>query len=152
MPIEVGAKAPDFELPDQFMNPVKLSDFRGEKNVVLVFFSAAFSSICEGEMCSVRDELADLDTGEVQVITVSTDTPFVLRQWADQQGYKFSLLSDFWPHGKISRVYDVFDEQFGVPTRGTFVIDKTGTVRWRVLNAIPDIRDAGEYRTALAAL
>ncbi len=153
MTVGVGETAPDFELMDQGGAVVKLADFRGERNVVLVFFPLAFSGICEGELCSIRDELADLaESDDVQVLAVSVDSMFAHRAWADQQGYKFPLLADFWPHGAVAKAYGVFEESRGVAKRGTFVIDKSGTVRWSVVNGIPDARDTGEYRAALAAL
>lgn len=153
MAIEVGQSAPDFELKDQHGTPVKLSDFRGNKNVVLIFYPLAFSGVCTGELCAVRDELPSLgDEDDVQVLAVSVDSMFALRAWSDQENYQFPLLADFWPHGRVAQVYGVFDEEKGLATRGTFIIDKEGVVRWRVLNAIPDARDIGEYRKALAEL
>jgi mycoredoxin-dependent peroxiredoxin len=152
MSTEVGDQAPDFELRDQFGATARLSDFRGEKNVVLIFFTAAFTGICESELCTIRDEFADLDAGDAQVLAVSTDTGPVLREWANQHGYKFRLLSDFWPHGAVASSYGVFDANRGLSLRGTFIIDKTGTITWKVVNAIPDARNAGDYRTAVAAI
>lgn len=152
MSTKVGDQAPDFELRDQFGTVVKLSDFQGEKNVVLIFFTAAFTGICDGELCTIRDEFADLDSGDAVVLAVSTDTGPVLHEWANQKGYKFKLLSDFWPHGAVASSYGVFDEQRGLSLRGTFVIDKAGAIRWQVVNAIPNARNAAEYRTALAEL
>ncbi|MFC4912683.1 peroxiredoxin [Actinomadura gamaensis] len=153
MAVEVGGVAPDFELKDQHGTPVKLSDFRGEKNVVLVFFPLAFSGVCTGELCAIRDELPTLvGDGETQVVAVSVDSTFAQRAWAEKEGYEFPILSDFWPHGGVARSYGVFDEDRGIATRGTFVIDKEGVVRWTVVNAIPDARDLDEYRKALSTL
>lgn len=153
MTVEVGDIAPDFELPDQHGTPVKLSSFRGRHNVVLVFYPLAFSGICQGELCAIRDDLADLGAeDELQVLTVSVDSMFAHGAWADQQGYKFPLLADFWPHGDVAKTYGVFDETRGVAIRGTFIIDTTGTVRWKVVNGIPDAREISDYRTALAQL
>ncbi|WP_131742220.1 peroxiredoxin [Actinomadura roseirufa] len=153
MAVEVGDGAPDFELKDQHGAPVRLSDFRGGKNVVLVFYPLAFSGVCTGELCQIRDELPTLgDDSGVQVLAVSVDSMFALRAWADQEKYQFPLLSDFWPHGGVAQRYGVFDEERGLATRGTFVIDTEGVVRWKVENAIPDARDIAEYRKALAEL
>ncbi|MFB4318014.1 peroxiredoxin [Actinomadura sp. 21ATH] len=153
MAVEVGDLAPDFELKDQHGTPVRLSDFKGKKNVVLVFFPLAFSGVCTGELCAIRDELPSLgDAEDVQVLAVSVDSMFALRAWADQEKYGFPLLADFWPHGGTARLYGVFDEEKGLAVRGTFVIDREGTVRWKVVNAIPDARDLDEYRKALAGL
>ena len=152
MPLEVGTEAPDFTLNDYNKEQVKLSDYRGQKNVLLVFYPFAFSGICTGELCQLRDEFADYDGKGVQVLGVSVDTPFSLKAWAEKEGYQFPLLSDFWPHGAVAQAYGVFDDERGLATRGTFIIDKQGTVRWKVHNAIPDARDINDYRKALAAL
>ncbi|GAA4072502.1 MULTISPECIES: peroxiredoxin [Actinomadura] len=152
MAVEVGGSAPDFELKDQHGTPVKLSDYRGRKNVVLVFYPLAFSGVCTGELCTIRDELPTLGGDDVQVLAVSVDSMFSLRAWSEQEKYQFPLLADFWPHGGVARSYGVFDEERGVALRGTFIIDTEGVVRWKVVNAIPDARDIDEYRKALAAL
>src|SRR2546425_13184484 len=129
MAVEVGTKAPDFTLKDYNKQDVTLSQFQGEKNVLLVFYPFAFSGICQGELCQVRDEIADYDGANVQVIGVSVDTPFSLKAWADQQGYSFPLLSDFWPHGKVAETYGVFNQAAGPANRGPFVLVTYGTVR-----------------------
>ncbi|GLW67301.1 peroxiredoxin [Actinomadura rubrobrunea] len=151
MAVEVGGGAPDFELKDQHGTPVKLSDYRGRKNVLLVFYPLAFSGVCTGELSAIRDELPTLGD-DVQVLAVSVDSMFSLRAWSEQEKYEFPLLSDFWPHGAVAQRYGVFDDERGVALRGTFIIDTEGVVRWKVVNAIPDARDIGEYRKALAAL
>lgn len=155
MPVNVGDAAPDFELKDQHGAPVRLSGFRGDKNVVLVFYPLAFSGVCTGELCALRDDLSGLVAGagaDVQVLAVSVDSMFALRAWSDQEGFRFPLLADFWPHGGTAQRYGVFDEAKGVALRGTFIIDTEGVVRWKVVNAIPDARDIDEYRKALAGL
>ncbi|TDD90437.1 peroxiredoxin [Actinomadura darangshiensis] len=153
MAVNAGEAAPDFELKDQHGTPVRLSGFRGDKNVVLVFYPLAFSGVCTGELCAIRDELPSLgDPDDVQVLAVSVDSMFALRAWSDQEGYGFPLLADFWPHGGTAQRYGVFDDAKGLALRGTFVIDTEGVVRWKVVNAIPDARDIGEYRKALADL
>jgi mycoredoxin-dependent peroxiredoxin len=152
MAIEVGSQAPDFTLNDYNRQPVALSSFQGEKNVLLVFYPFAFSGICTGELCQVRDELADYSDKDVQVIGVSVDTPFSLKAWADQQGYTFPLLSDFWPHGEVAKTYGVFHEDAGLALRGTFLIDKTGTVRFAEVNAPGEARDQSGWKKAVAEL
>jgi mycoredoxin-dependent peroxiredoxin len=152
MAIEVGTKAPDFELRNQHGETVRLSDFHGEKNVVLLFFPFAFTGICTGELCALRDELPKFVNDDVQLLAVSNDSPFTQRVFAEQEGLEYPLLSDFWPHGEASRAFGVFDEAKGCAVRGTFVIDKEGVVRWSVVNAIPDARDLNEYAKALAEL
>ncbi|GAA4219861.1 peroxiredoxin [Streptosporangium album] len=151
MAVEVGSPAPDFELKDQHGTPVKLSDYQGKK-VVLIFYPLAFSGVCHGELCAIRDEFIATAPEDVQVLTVSVDSVFTHRAWADQEGYTFPLLSDFWPHGQVAQAYGVFDEEKGIATRGTFIIDGEGVIRWNVVNPIPEPRDIAEYRKVLAEL
>ncbi|WP_042386820.1 peroxiredoxin [Streptacidiphilus melanogenes] len=152
MAIEVGSPAPEFSLKNQHGEVVSLADFRGEKNVVLVFYPFAFTGVCTGELCSLERELPSFQNDDVQILAVSNDSPFTLRVFAEQEGLEYPLLSDFWPHGEVSRAYGVFDEEKGCAVRGTFVIDKQGVVRWTVVNGLPDARDQQEYLKALQAL
>ncbi len=152
MAVEVGQQAPDFQLKDQHGTPVRLSDFQGRKNVVLVFYPLAFSGVCSGELGTLRDDFPEVTGDDVELITVSVDSTYVLRTWADRDGFAFSMLSDFWPHGAVAKLYGVFDADKGVATRGTFIIDKSGVIRWMVMNPIPQARDIAEYKKALADL
>jgi peroxiredoxin len=152
MAVEVGQEAPDFELRNQRGQTVRLSSFRGAKNVVLVFYPLAFSGVCSSELCAMRDEFPEAERDDVELLTVSVDSGFTHRAWSDKEGFGFGLLSDFWPHGAVAKLYGVFDEDKGVSTRGTFIIDKSGTVRWKVVNPIPQARDIAEYQKALAGL
>jgi peroxiredoxin len=152
MTIATGDEAPDFELPDQHGVKVKLSSFRGSKNVVLVFYPLAFSPVCSGELCALREEFPEVDREDVALLTVSVDSMFTHRAWADAEHFQFGLLADFWPHGAVAREYGVFDDERGLALRGTFVIDKSGVVRWSVVNPIPQARDIADYQQALAAL
>ncbi|GAA4680589.1 peroxiredoxin [Streptomyces chumphonensis] len=152
MPIVVGTKAPDFQLKNQHGEAVGLADFRGRKNVVLMFYPFAFTGVCTGELCALRDQLPQFVNDDVQLLAVSNDSPFALRVFSEQEQLGYPLLSDFWPHGQVSRAYDVFDEEKGCAVRGTFIIDKEGVVRWTVVNGLPDARDLQEYVRALEAL
>ncbi|SFK30952.1 MULTISPECIES: peroxiredoxin [Streptomyces] len=152
MAIEVGTKAPEFELRNQHGETVRLADFKGEKNVVLLFYPFAFTGVCTGELCALRDELPRFVNDDVQLLAVSCDSPFTLRVFAEQEGLDYPLLSDFWPHGDTAREYGVLDEEKGCAVRGTFIIDKEGVVRWAVVNALPDARDLNEYAKALESL
>ena len=89
---------------------------------------------------------------DVELLTVSVDSFFTHRAWADAENFQFGLLADFWPHGAAARAYGVFDEAKGLAVRGTFVIDKEGVVRWKVVNPIPQARDIADYQKALAEL
>lgn len=152
MAVDVGEQAPDFVLKDQHGTPVQLSEFRGSKNVVLVFYPLAFSGVCSGEMSAMRDSFPEHTRDDVELLTVSVDSGFTLRAWDDAEHFNFRMLSDFWPHGAVAKSYGVFDDNMGVATRGTFIIDKTGVVRWKVVNPIPQAREIAEYQKALAEL
>ena len=152
MQIQVGDEAPDFELPDQNRQPVRLSSFRGEKNVVVVFYPLAFTGTCQGELCAIRDTIEDFSSDDVQTLAISCDSTAVAAKWAAEQGYTFPLLADYWPHGATAKSYGVLDEDFGLALRGTFIVDKLGKVAYSVVNGIPDARDLEEYRAVLRTL
>ncbi|MFF8030695.1 MULTISPECIES: peroxiredoxin [unclassified Streptomyces] len=152
MAIQVGEKAPDFELKDNHGRTVRLADYRGEKNVVVLFYPFAFTGVCTGELCELRDHLPQFSDRDTQVLAVSNDSIHTLRVFGEQEGLEYPLLSDFWPHGNVSRAYGVFDEDKGCAVRGTFIIDKEGVVRWTVVNGLPDARDLNEYVKALDTL
>ncbi len=147
----VGGTAPDFELSNQYGEPVRLSSFRGQ-NVVLVFYPFAFSGICTGELCEIRDNLAVFENADATVLAISVDSKFSLRAYAEQEGYGFDLLADFWPHGGVASSYGVFDEETGMARRGTFIIDAAGIIRYTVVNPRGQARNFEEYRAALAGL
>jgi len=152
MPVDVGSAAPDFSLKSQHGEDVALASFRGDKNVLLVFFPFAFSGICTGELGQLRDNAEAFDADGVQVIAISCDHFFANRAFADRDGYAFPVLSDFWPHGEVARAYGTFNEDAGAPNRGTYLIDREGIVRWMVQKGIGDQRDLEEYRAAVAGL
>jgi len=152
MTVEVGQEAPDFELKDQHGTPVRLSSFRGAKNVVLVFYPLAFSGVCGSEMCALRDQFPAVSRDDTELLTVSVDSVWTLRAWSDAEKFGFEMLSDFWPHGSVASAYGIFDADRGIANRGTFIIDKSGVVRWKVVNAILEARDIADYAKALAAL
>ena len=152
MAIDVGDQAPDFELMDQDRSPVRLSSFRGSKNVVIVFYPLSFTRVCTGEMCEIRDSISDFDSDDVQTLAISVDSSPVHKRFAEEQGYTFPLLADFWPHGEVARRYGVLQEDIGLSLRGTFIVDKAGKVAYAVVNAIPDARDLDEYRKVLQGL
>jgi mycoredoxin-dependent peroxiredoxin len=152
MPIEVGAEAPDFLLKDQNNQEVRLSDFRGRKNVLLVFYPLAFTGTCQGELCAVRDNLNDFVNDDVQVLTVSVDSAYAHKVWADREGYEFPLLADFWPHGGVAQAYGVFNDERGFANRGTFLVDRDGVVRFAEMNMPGEARDQDAWRKALDQL
>jgi peroxiredoxin len=152
MTIAIGQVAPDFELKDQTGTKVSLSSFKGKKNVVLVFIPFSFTGTCTGELCAIRDDISAFENDSVQVLAISCDSMHSQKIFAEQEGYKFPVLSDFWPHGAAATAYGVFNEDIGCAMRGTFIIDKAGIVRWSVVQGLGDARNNGDYKTAIAAL
>ena len=149
---EVGSQAPDFTLKNQDKEEFSLSSFRGDKAVLVVFYPFAFSGICTGELCSVRDELPTFQNDDVQIVAVSTDPTFSLKAWSQAENYQFPLLSDFWPHGETAKAYGVFNETAGMAVRGTFLVDKEGVVRFAEVNQPGEARDQEGWKKALASL
>jgi peroxiredoxin len=149
---EVGTEAPDFTLKDQNNQEVTLSSFRGERSVLVVFYPFAFSGICTGELCAVRDDLSTFQNDDVQILAVSVDHPFTLKAWSDAQSYEFPLLADFWPHGKVAQDYGVFNDAAGFALRGTFLVDKDGIVRFSEVNGPGEAREQDGWKKAVAAL
>jgi peroxiredoxin len=152
MSLEVGSIAPDFELNDQFGQKVSLSSFKGHKNVVITFYPFAFTGTCTGELCALRDDISAFLNDSVQLLAISCDSPFTQKVFAERENYQFPVLSDFWPHGATAKAYGVFEESRGCALRGTFIIDKTGVVRWSVVNGLGAARDLNEYKKALSSL
>lgn len=150
MPLEIGDRAPDFTLKDQNNQEWTLSGFRGERNVLVVFYPVAFSGICTGELDRLREDMAEF--ADVQVLGVSVDTVYTLKVWSDQRGYDFPLLSDFWPHGTVAQDYRVFNDKAGIANRGTFLVDKDGVIRFAEMNGPGEARDQTVWKQALAAL
>jgi peroxiredoxin len=152
MSVEIGQPAPEFTLTNQHGEQVSLSDYRGSKNVLVMFYPFAFTGTCTGELCTIRDRYTDFVNDDTVVLSISCDSPHTLKVFAAQEGLTHPMLSDFWPHGEVSRAYGVFVEERGFSTRGSFVIDKDGIVRWAVVNGPGEARSADDYAAALAAL
>ncbi|HSE08287.1 MAG TPA: peroxiredoxin [Nocardioidaceae bacterium] len=148
----VGDAAPDFTLRDQHGRRHSLGSLRGERAAVLVFYPFAFSGVCTGELHELREHAGRFDEAGAELLAISCDPMFTLRVFADQDGLKFPLLSDFWPHGEVASAYGVFDAEHGCPTRSTFVVDKQGAVRWSVHNPMGEARDVADYLGQLEAL
>jgi peroxiredoxin len=153
MPAEIGQPAPEFTLKDQNGNDVALADFRDTKAVALVFYPFTFTGVCEGELCRLRDDYSQFEEAGVQVLAVSCDSRHAQRVWAEQQGYTFPVLSDFWPHGAVARAYGVFNEELGCAIRATFVIGRDGVIvdEFRT-ESLGEARAASRYTEALAKL
>jgi len=152
MPVEVGTPAPEFTLKNQNNQEVRLADFRGRQAVLLIFYPLAFTGTCQGELQEVRDNIDAYVNDDVQTLTVSVDSVYTHKIWAEQEGFQFPLLADFWPHGAVAQAYGVFNDTAGIANRGTFVIDKAGVVRFAEMNGPGQARDQAVWRKALADL
>jgi len=150
--LEIGKEAPDFELPDSENGKTKLSDYRGKKNVLLVFYPLAFSPICTSEFCALRDINADIQSDVTEVLGVSVDSRWALKAWKEAEHFPNKFVADFWPHGEVGRAYGVLDEKRGTTLRGTFLIDKRGILRWMEVNPALEARDQAGWRKAIADL
>lgn len=152
MPVEVGTQAPEFVLKDQNNQEVRLADFRGQRAVLLIFYPLAFTGTCQGELQEVRDNLDAYVNDDVQTLTVSVDSIYTHKIWAEQEGFQFPLLADFWPHGAVAQAYGVFNDTAGIANRGTFLIDKAGVIRFAEMNGPGQARDQAAWRKAIAEL
>ncbi|OBK17221.1 peroxiredoxin [Mycobacterium asiaticum] len=150
--LDVGAAAPDFTLRDQNQQPVTLSNYRGAKDVLLVFFPLAFTGICQGELDALRDHLPEFENDSSAALAISVGPPPTHKIWAVQSGFTFPVLSDFWPHGAVSQAYGVFNEAAGVSNRGTFVVDRSGIIRFAEMKQPGEPRDQRLWSQALTAL
>ncbi len=145
MAIETGSEAPDFDLEVDRTTRVRLTDFRGRCNVLLVFHPFAWTPVCEEEALDLQENLPSFASADTEVVLVSCDSAPSRRAWKEKLGLTYTLGSDFWPHGAVARAYGVFDESVGAPVRGTFLIDKDGVVVWSLVN------DSDTRRTELVS-
>jgi mycoredoxin-dependent peroxiredoxin len=150
--LAVGTTAPDFTLRDQNQQRVTLSSFRGDKNVLLVFFPLAFTRICQVELDRLRDQLPEFDNDDSVALAISVGPPPTHKIWSIESGFTFRVLSDFWPHGEVSQAYGVFNDQAGYSNRGTFVVDRSGIIQFAEMKGPGEARDQGLWTDALAAL
>jgi mycoredoxin-dependent peroxiredoxin len=148
--IQEGAQAPEFTLKDQNNQDVRLADLRGRKAVLLVFYPLAFTGTCQGELTEIRDNLPSYENSQVQVLTVSVDSAYSHKIWAEREGFQFPLLADFWPHGAVAQAYGVFNEAAGFANRGTFIIDREGIVRFAEMTGPGEARNQKAWRGILA--
>ena len=151
MSLSVGDRAPEFSLPDQDKQVISLADLRGTP-VLLVFYPFAFSGICTGELCRLRDELTTYTDAGVKVFAISTDPVFSLKAFKAQENFDFALLSDFWPHGVVAQAYGAFNEKAGMALRATFLVDAGGKVTFAEVNSPGDVREQSGWKDAVAKL
>ena len=151
MTVSVGDVAPEFSLPDQDKQVVSLAELRGAP-ALLVFYPFAFSGLCTGELCQLRDELAAYTGAGVRVFGISTDPVFSLKAFREKEGFDFPLLSDFWPHGATAQTYGVFNEKAGMALRATFLLDADGVVTFAQVNQPGDAREQSAWKDAVGQL
>jgi peroxiredoxin len=153
MPLRVGDEAPDFELRSHRGGTVRLSEFRGRKNVVLAFHPLAFTPVCANQMTGYEADRARFDAEGTVVLGISIDAQPAKAAWAKTLGsISFDLLSDFHPHGEVAQKYGVFREKDGISERALFVVDKQGRIAWAKTYEIPEQPDNAELHAALRAL
>lgn len=150
MILEAGAVAPEFTLLDQTRTPRSLSEFAGRK-LLVVFIPFPFTSTCEGELCTIRDNLSALAAREAEVVVITCDTMPANKRWAEDQGFTFPILSDYWPHGATARAYGCFNEAIGTANRASFAINEQGIISEVITTDSPrQPRNFDDYTTALS--
>ena len=135
MAVQTGEKAPEFDLEVTHDERVRLSDFAGRANVLLVFHPFAFTEICEDEARDLQENLESFRNPQTEIVFVSCDAAPSRQAWKRELGAEYTFASDFWGHGAAAKAYGVFNEQNGAPFRGTFLIDKGGTVVWSLVKS-----------------
>jgi peroxiredoxin len=150
MAVEVGSQAPDFTLRNETGEEVALSSLRG-RNVVLIFFPAAFSGICTKELHQATDLADRYDAAGAEVFGISVDSPYALKAWKRDENLTAHFLSDFHPKGAVAQAYEAYIPEAGVATRATYVIDKEGKVAHKMVNHPGEMRDQDAILDALAA-
>lgn len=133
MPVRTGDRAPEFDLEVTHDERVRLSDFAGRSNVLLVFHPFAFTQVCEDEARDLQDNLVSFRNAQTEIVFVSCDSAPTRQAWKRQLGAEYTFASDFWGHGAAAKAYGVFNEANGAPHRGTFLIDKSGNVIWSLV-------------------
>ena len=150
MELKPGDAAPDFELRSHRGTTVKLSGFRGRKNVVLAFHPLAFTPVCANQMRGYEQDLPKFDEFDAVILGISVDAQPSKSAWAASLGtMSFDLLSDFYPHGEVARKYGVFLEKDGLSERAILIIDKEGTIAWARKYEIPEQPNNADVFTAL---
>jgi peroxiredoxin len=157
--IQVGTEAPDFELPSNELTPegkpgkkIKLSDYRGKKNVVLAFYPLDFSPVCSKEHACFKDDSVRLDGADAQVLGISVDSHWSHLAFAKQMGITYPLLADFHPKGAVATKFGLFEADKGITSRATVVIDKSGKVAWVQQHPLGEQRDDNAIVDALKKL
>lgn len=144
MAIETGDRAPEFDLEEGPGKPrVRLADYLGRSNVLLVFHPFAFTAVCAEEALDLQESLESFRNANTEIVFVSCDASAARQAWKQELGAEYTFASDFWSHGEAAKRYGVFDDETGAPIRGTFLIDRDGTVIWSL------VKDQDTRRTEL---
>jgi mycoredoxin-dependent peroxiredoxin len=141
MAVRTGDAAPEFDLEVTHDERAQLSEIRGRANVLLVFHPFAFTAVCEDEARDLQDNLQSFRDSGTEIVFVSCDPSAARQAWKKQLGAEYTFASDFWPHGSAARAYGVFNESNGSPHRGTFLIDRGGTIIWSLVSENDERRD-----------
>jgi mycoredoxin-dependent peroxiredoxin len=150
MALSVGAAAPDFTLKDQSQKEVKLSEFQGKKNVVLIFYPLDWSPVCTNEHTCLVNDMRRFDELDAQVLGISVDSAWSHKAFAEKMGIKYPLLADFQPRGAVGEKYGVFLAEKGITGRSIIIVDRSGKVAWFKNYDIPTLPDIKEVSDALA--
>ncbi len=151
MTIEIGDEAPGFTLGSSDGDQVSLSDFRGKQSVTLVFIPFAFTGICQGELCEIKENLNSFEQAGSQVLAISCDRAPSLAEWKSQQGFNFPMLSDGWPHGKVAKAYGCFNEELGCAFRRTVIVGTDGKIKSIFTSGgLGEAREFSSYTEGLA--
>ena len=149
MAIAVGQTAPDFSLKDQYDKDVKLSDFAGKKNVVLVFYPLDWSPVCSNEHACLVNDMKRFETLDAAVLGVSVDSAWSHKAYAEKMGIKYSLLADFHPRGAMAEKYGVYLAEKGISGRSVVIVGKDGKIAWVKNYDILVVPDLAEVASAL---
>ena len=141
MAVRTGDRAPEFDLEVQHGERVRLSDFHGRSNVLLVFHPFGFTPVCEEEALDLQENIESFRNAQTEIVLVSCDPSPSRQVWRKQIGAEYVFASDFWPHGAAAKAYGVFNEETGAPHRGTFLIDREGTIIWSLVNVRDERRE-----------
>ena len=152
MPIAVGQPAPDFSLKDQNQQEVKLSSFKGKKNVVIVFYPLDWSPTCTKEHACFVNDLKRFEQLDAQVLGLSVDSTWSHKAWAEKMGIAYPLLADFHPRGAVASQFGAYLEERGITGRAIAIIDKAGKLAWIKQYDIPVVPDIEEVKQALAQM
>jgi peroxiredoxin len=152
MPITVGQTAPEFTLKDQSQKEIKLSDYAGKRNVVLIFYPLDFSPTCTTEHACFVNDLKQFEALDAQVLGLSVDSAWAHKAFAEKMRITYPLLADFQPRGEVGDKYGVYHADKGITGRAIAIINKAGKIAWFKnydFGVVPDMKEVGQ---ALAAI